>query len=89
MGMVDAFSDKADFSGIDGSKELFIGAALHKAFVAVNEQGTDAPAATAVIMQLKVVAFLPIVFRTNHPFAFLIRDNSGNILFIGRVVNPA
>jgi serpin B len=90
LGMVDAFSDKADFSGMDGSKELFIGAVLHKAFVAVNEQGTEAAAATAVVVQFKVMAFLSNVFRADHPFVFLIRENStGSILFIGRVVNPA
>jgi serpin B len=90
LGMPDAFSDKADFSGMDGSKDLFVGAVLHKAFVAVNEQGTEAAAATAVVMMMKAVAFPAIVFRADHPFVFLIRDNStGSILFIGRVVNPA
>jgi serpin B len=89
MGMVDAFSDKSDFSGMDGSKKLYIGAVLHKAFVVVNEQGTEAAAATAVIMQLKGLAFPPVVFRADHPFVFLIRENStGSILFLGRVVNP-
>ena len=89
MGMLDAFSDHADFSGMDGSRELFIGAVLHKAFVAVNEQGTEAAAATAVVMQLKALAFPSIVFRADHPFVFLIRENStGSILFMGRVLNP-
>jgi serpin B len=90
MGMMDAFSERADFSGMDGSKELFIGAVLHKAFISVNEQGTEAAAATAVIMQLKALSFPSVVFRADHPFVFLIRENStGSILFIGRVVNPA
>jgi serpin B len=89
MGMVNAFSDKADFSGMDGSRELFIGAILHKAFIAVNEQGTEAAAATAVIMQTKAFAIPPIVFRADHPFVFFIRENrTGSILFIGRVKNP-
>ncbi len=89
MGMVDAFSDKADFSAMDASRTLFIGAVLHKAFVAVNEQGTEAAAATAVVMQLKTVAFPSIVFRADHPFVFLIREKeTGSLLFIGRVVNP-
>jgi serpin B len=89
MGMMDAFSDNADFSGMDGSKELYIGAVLHKAFVIVSEQGTEAAAATAVTMQTKALAFQPIVFRADHPFVFLIRENStGSILFLGRVVNP-
>jgi serine protease inhibitor len=90
MGMLEAFSSNADFSGMDGTRELYIGAALHKAFVAVNEQGTEAAAATAVIMQLKAVSFPSIVFRADHPFVFVIRENdTGSILFIGRVVNPA
>jgi serpin B len=90
MGMVDAFSDKADFSAMDASQTLFIGAVLHKAFVAVNEQGTEAAAATAVVMQLKMAAFPSIVFRADHPFVFLIREQgTGSILFIGRVANPA
>ncbi len=89
MGMIDAFSGKADFSGMDGSKELYIGAVLHKAFVTVNEQGTEAAAATAVVMQTKALAFPPIVFRADHPFVFMIRENkTGSILFMGRVVNP-
>jgi serpin B len=90
MGMLDAFSDQADFSGMDGTRELSIGAVLHKAFVAVNEQGTEAAAATAVIMQLKALSFPSVVFRADHPFFFLIRENgTGSILFIGRVIDPA
>lgn len=87
MGMTDAFSGAADFSGMAGNKELFISAVLHKAFVDVNEEGTEAAAATAVVMEkARKEAFL---FRADHPFIFLIRDNrSGSILFIGRVVNP-
>ena len=90
LGMLDAFSGQADFSGMDGSRELYIGAVLHKAFVAVNEQGTEAAAASAVIMQLKALAFPSIVFRADHPFVFLIRENTtGSILFIGRLANFA
>jgi serine protease inhibitor len=90
MGMKNAFSTKADFSGMDGTQELYLGAVLHKAFVAVNEQGTEAAAATAVAMQTKALAFSPIIFRADHPFVFFIHDNSsGSILFIGRMVNPA
>jgi len=89
LGMVNAFSNKADFSGMDGSRELFIGAILHKAFVAVNEQGTEAAAATAAIMQTKAVAFTPVVFRADHPFVFIIRANkTRSILFMGRLANP-
>ena len=90
MGMPDAFTEQADFSGMDGSRELYIGAVLHKAFVAINEQGTEAAAATAVIMRTKAFSFPSVVFRADHPFVFLIRENStGSILFIGRVINPA
>jgi serine protease inhibitor len=90
MGMLDAFSTKADFSGMDGTRKLFIGAALHKAFVVVNEQGTEAAAATAMIMLTKTLAFPSVVFLADHPFVFLIRENStGSILFIGRLTNPS
>jgi serpin B len=89
MGMKDAFSTKADFSGMDGTQELHLGAVLHKAFVAVNEQGTEAAAATAVAMVTKMLAISPIIFRADHPFVFFIQENgTGSILFIGRVVNP-
>ncbi|HUT45571.1 MAG TPA: serpin family protein, partial [Sedimentisphaerales bacterium] len=90
MGMNDAFSSKADFSGINGKRDLFISAVIHKAYVEVNEEGTEAAAATGVVMRLTSVGPAPIpVFRADHPFLFLIRDNlSGSILFIGRVANP-
>jgi serpin B len=89
MGMVDAFSDQADFSGMDGSKELFISAVLHKAFVVVNEAGTEAAAASAVLMSRGLPASPPI-FQAAHPFIFLIRENlTKSVLFLGRVVNPA
>lgn len=89
MGMSDAFMPYvADFSGMDGTRDLFISAVVHKAFVAVNEEGTEAAAATAVAITVTSVPQIP-VFRADHPFVFLIRDNeSGNILFIGRVMNP-
>lgn len=91
MGMPLAFSGAADFSGMTGKPDLFISAVLHKAFVDVNEEGTEAAAATGVIMKLTAVAApsSPPVFRADHPFAFLIRDRqSGSILFMGRVVDP-
>lgn len=86
MGMVDAF-DEADFSGMTGQRDLFISAVVHKAFVDVNEEGTEAAAATAVVMGR---GFSPSpVFRADHPFLFLIRENStGSVLFLGRVVDP-
>ena len=76
----------ADFSGMDGKKDLFISAVLHKAFVDVNEEGTEAAAATAVLADGGRVLER---FRADHPFLFLIRDNrTGSILFMGRLTNP-
>ena len=91
MGMKDAFDLlRADFSGMTEKKELFISKVLHKAFVEVNEEGTEAAAATAVVMNLKSMPRPAPVFRANRPFLFMIRDNySGSILFMGRVMNPA
>jgi len=93
MGMIDAFDDmKANFSGMmDASAGgLYISAVIHKAYVDVNEEGTEAAAATAVVMRLAAAPAEPPVFRADHPFIFLIRDNrSGSILFIGRMLNPA
>jgi serpin B len=94
LGMEDAFdATKANFAGMDGNEEgLFISAAFHKAFVEVDEKGTEAAAATAVVMALRSAMLFasPPVFRADHPFLFLIRERStGSILFLGRVVNPA
>jgi len=92
MGMPDAFSpDDADFSGMTGNRELFISDVVHKAFVSVDEAGTEAAAATAVIVGTTSVPVEPPVPVTiDRPFIFLIRDiETGAILFIGRVVNPA
>jgi len=91
MGMTDAFSpEKADFSGMNGKTDLFISAVIHKAYVDVNEEGTEAAAATGVTMRLTSVGPSQIpVFQADHPFLFLIRDNkTRSILFIGRVTNP-
>jgi serpin B len=90
MGMGDAFSRGADFSGMDGEGDLFISAVVHKAFVDVNERGTEAAAATAVmIARAMVMRAAGPTFRADHPFLFLIRDlRSGSILFLGRVVDP-
>jgi serpin B len=91
MGMTDAFSPSANFSGVDGERDLFISAVVHKAFVDVNEEGTEAAAATGVVMRMTAVMMprpMPI-FRADHPFIFLIRDNhSGSIFFLGRLVDP-
>lgn len=93
MGMTDAFdANKADFSGMTTQDKLFISAVLHKAFVAVDEDGTEAAAATAVVMSMTSAMPMPEqmkVFKADHPFLFLIRHNStGAILFLGRVADP-
>ncbi|RKZ44756.1 MAG: serpin family protein [Gammaproteobacteria bacterium] len=90
MGMPDAFNEsQADFSGMGGAKKLAITKVIHQAFVDVNEKGTEAAAATAVIMGTRGMAPPPPTFRADHPFIFLIRHNSsGSILFMGRVINP-
>jgi len=89
MGMPIAFSSSADFSGMTGNRELFISDVVHKAFVAVDEAGTEAAAATAVIMKLTAVPEPPVEVTLDRPFIFLIRDiETGTILFIGRLVDP-
>jgi serpin B len=100
LGMTLAFNQsRADFSGINGHEppsddSLFISAVFHKAFVEVNEEGTEAAAATAVSMIL-TMALRPSepppvpIFRADHPFLFAIRDRkSGAILFLGRITDP-
>jgi len=89
MGMPVAFSAGADFSGMTGEKDLFISDVIHKAFVSVDEAGTEAAAATAVIMELTAMPETPVEVTLNRPFIFLIRDiETGAILFVGRVMNP-
>jgi serpin B len=89
MGMADAFSSAADFSGMTGKRGLLISAVVHKAFVDVNEEGTEAAAATAVVVMMYCEEAMPSVFRADHPFLFMIRDNeSGSILALGRLANP-
>jgi len=91
LGMTDAFDlNLADFSGMTGNRDLYISDVVHKAFVAVDEKGTEAAAATAVIMQMKMAPTSKIVLTIDRPFIFVIRDMvSGQILFMGRVLNPA
>jgi len=91
MGMPLAFSPQADFSLMTGKKDLFISDVVHQAFVEVNEEGTEAAAATAVTMKLTaVMPEQPIpVFRADRPFIFIIQRNAGgDILFMGRVSSP-
>jgi serpin B len=90
MGMPDAFSDQANFSGMTGTRDLFISAVIHKAFVAVDEEGTEAAAATAVVMVEGAMPAEPLEVRVDRPFLFLIRDiQTGTVLFLGRVMDPA
>jgi serpin B len=89
MGMPDAFNDQADFSGIDGKKDLVIEAVIHKAFVAVDEDGTEAAAATAVVIEVMSAIVSDVTLIVDRPFLFFIRNvNTGTLLFAGRVVNP-
>lgn len=91
MGMPDAFDPElADFSAMVGQKELYISAVIHKAFLEVNEEGSEAAAATGVVVSVTSIAPSPPIFKADHPFVFFIRDNkSQSILFLGRVLNPA
>jgi serpin B len=89
MGMPIAFSGAADFSGMTGTLDLYISEVLHKAFVSVDEAGTEAAAATAVIVGETGMPGQPVEVTIDHPFIFLIRDiETGAILFVGRVMNP-
>jgi serpin B len=93
MGVTKAFTLHADLSGMGGSPgDLLISSVIHKAFIDVNEEGTEAAAATAVGVKSAAVRVEPPkpVFRADHPFVFLIRDTrSGSILFLGRLADPA
>jgi len=90
LGMPSAFSGAADFSGMTGDRSLFIGSVHHKAFVGVDEAGTEAAAATAVVMlESAAPADEPVEMTLDHPFIFLIRDReTGAILFVGRIADP-
>ena len=89
LGMKQAFTRAADFSGLNGGKQdLYIGVVVHKAFVDVNEEGTEAADATGVVIQGKSLQIKP-VFRADHPFVYLIRDRkTGSVLFVGRLADP-
>jgi serpin B len=94
MGMAQALSNGADFSGMTGKPDFTISAAIHKAYIDVNEQGTEAAAATAIVMRATAARMPfpeppPIVFRADHPFLFILLDTrSGGMLFLGRVADP-
>ncbi|HNZ52457.1 MAG TPA: serpin family protein [Candidatus Pacearchaeota archaeon] len=88
MGMPTAFSMQADLSGIDGSQNLYIQNVIHQAFVQVDEKGTEAAAATSIMIGIKS-AMPSNVFRADHPFIFIIQEKeTGNILFMGRMTDP-
>jgi serpin B len=90
IGMPAAFlAEKADFSGMTGNRDLFIHDVIHKAFVAVDEAGTEAAAATAVVIGPVGAEGAEVEVNVDRPFIFLIRDiETGTILFLGRVLNP-
>jgi serpin B len=89
LGMPTAFTEQADFSGMNGQKSLYIQNAFHKAFVEVSEEGTEAAAATGVAMGLKSMPMGMLTFRANRPFLFFIEDpKSGLLLFMGRMEDP-
>ncbi len=89
LGMPSAFSASADFSGITGGRDLFISLVIHQAFVDVNEEGTEAAAATGVAMKETTAPINIPEFRADHPFIFMIQDTENqHILFMGKVVNP-
>jgi len=91
LGMYDAFSSsKADFSGMDGNKDLFVTDVVHKAYVSVDENGTEAAAATGVIVGQTSMPMDIKTMTIDRPFIFLIQDKAtGAVLFMGRVMNPA
>jgi serpin B len=86
LGMSSAFNGTADFSGMDGTKNLYLSDVIHQTFIEVNEAGTEAAAVTVVLAKTKAMReFISV----DHPFIFLIRDNgSGSILFLGRIIDP-
>ncbi|CAG0936537.1 antithrombin III [Thermoflexales bacterium] len=90
LGMTTALSEAADFSGMTGQRDLYIGAVIHKAFVEVNESGTEAAAATAVVMSVtSAPAEQPLEVKVDRPFIYLIRDTqTGAVLFVGRALDP-
>lgn len=89
MGMPLAFSDRADFSGIDGRRDLAISDVFHQTYVDVDEAGTEAAAASGVVIRPKAMLTPEAEFRADRPFVFFIRDNrTGTVLFMGSVLNP-
>ncbi|MDD1720365.1 MAG: serpin family protein, partial [Methanoregulaceae archaeon] len=90
MGMPTAFSPDSDLSGMDGTRKLYLSDIIHKTFIDVNEEGTEAAASTIEIVRFTgIEKDVPPAFRADHPFIFFILDDeTGAILFMGRVVDP-
>lgn len=90
LGIVDAFqAGVADFSGMDGTRDLFISDCYHKAMVRADEDGTEAAAATAMAVDIESARKPPLTLIVDRPFVFVIRDDStGAVLFVGRIANP-
>jgi serpin B len=95
MGMTSAFNDNADFSAMSRSEDLMISEVIHQAFIDVDEKGTEAAAATAVLAMPTAAPIerkeppKPVIFRADHPFLLIIRDNrTGAVLFMGRIQRP-
>ncbi|XP_070783964.1 leukocyte elastase inhibitor A-like isoform X2 [Enoplosus armatus] len=90
IGMVDALDDrKSDFSGMSGTKDLVLSKVAHKAFVEVNEEGTEAASATACFFEMQCLNLNLAYFTADHPFLFFIRQNTTmSILFAGRFCSP-
>lgn len=89
MGLEEATSDRADFSGMTGAKDLFISDVIHEAWISADEAGTEAAAATAVMMSLTAAPLEPIALSIDRPFLFALEDiETGSVLFMGRVVDP-
>ena len=90
LGMPTAFGEGADFSGMTTEADLFISEVVHKAWVAVDEEGTEAAAATAVVMAESAMPMEPVEVTVDHPFLFAIRHRgTGTLLFLGQVVDPS
>ncbi|MDD5127100.1 MAG: serpin family protein [Dehalococcoidales bacterium] len=90
LGMGEAFTEQADFSGMNGKRDLLIQDVIHKAYIGVDEEGTEAAAATAVIVGTTSMPLQPVEVKIDRPFIYFIRDiATGSTVFVGRVLNPA
>ena len=88
MGMPTAFSANADFTGMSKRGGLFIQNVIHQAYIDVNEEGTEAAAATGIVVGVTGI-IEPTIFKADHPFMFVIlEENTGEMLFVGRVMSP-